>query len=84
MIFVLIAGTYTPICVYVLDDSLGPALLRVVWGGALAAAAIELRPTTYAALGVVAVLPSRSAGSVCWRCRPWLTGSAGSQPRCWG
>ena len=45
MIFVLIAGTYTPICVYVLDESLGPALLAVVWTGALMAAALELRPT---------------------------------------
>jgi hemolysin III len=45
MIFVLIAGTYTPVCVYVLDDSLGPALLAVVWTGALIAAALELRPT---------------------------------------
>jgi hemolysin III len=45
MIFVLIAGTYTPVCVYVLDDTLGPALLAVVWTGALMAAALELRPT---------------------------------------
>jgi hemolysin III len=46
MIFVLIAGTYTPICVHVLDGVLGPALLAVVWTGALIAAALELRPTT--------------------------------------
>jgi hemolysin III len=45
MIFVLIAGTYTPICVYVLDGGLGAALLAVVWGGAVAGAALELRPT---------------------------------------
>jgi len=45
MIFVLIAGTYTPVCVYVLNDSLGPALLAVVWAGALMAAALELRRT---------------------------------------
>jgi hemolysin III len=45
MIFVLIAGTYTPICVHVLDDALGAALLAVVWAGALMAAALELRPT---------------------------------------
>jgi hemolysin III len=45
MIFVLIAGTYTPVCVYVLDGRLGPALLAVVWTGALMAAALELRPT---------------------------------------
>jgi hemolysin III len=45
MIFVLIAGTYTPICVHVLDGTLGAALLAVVWTGALIAAALELRPT---------------------------------------
>jgi hemolysin III len=45
MIFVLIAGTYTPICVHVLDGALGAALLAVVWTGALLAAALELRPT---------------------------------------
>jgi len=44
MIFVLIAGTYTPFCVYVIDGLLGAALLAVVWSGALAAAALELRP----------------------------------------
>jgi hemolysin III len=45
MIFVLIAATYTPICVHVLDGTLGAALLAVVWTGALIAAALELRPT---------------------------------------
>jgi hemolysin III len=45
MIFVLIAGTYTPICVHVLDGAVGAALLTVVWTGALIAAALELRPT---------------------------------------
>jgi hemolysin III len=55
MIFVLIAGTYTPICVYVLDGTLGAALLAVVWIGALIAAALELRPTP-ATRGAVVVL----------------------------
>jgi len=45
MIFVLIAGTYTPVCVYVLDGALGSALLAGVWIGALMAAALELRST---------------------------------------
>ena len=45
MIFVLIAGTYTPVCVYVLNGVLGTVLLAVVWTGALVALAIELRPT---------------------------------------
>ena len=55
MIFVLIAGTYTPICVHVLEGTLGAALLAVVWTGALMAAALELRPTP-APRGAVVVL----------------------------
>jgi hemolysin III len=55
MIFVLIAGTYTPICVYVLGSGFGAALLAAVWGGALAAAAIELRPAPTPRWVVVAV-----------------------------
>ncbi|MFP3156136.1 hemolysin III family protein [Lachnospiraceae bacterium ZAX-1] len=35
MIFVLIAGTYTPICVIVLGKPLGYSLLSLVWGIAL-------------------------------------------------
>jgi hemolysin III len=45
MIFVLIAGTYTPVCVYVLGGTLGAALLALVWTGALTAVVLELRPT---------------------------------------
>jgi hemolysin III len=44
MIFVLIAGTYTPICVHVLDDTLGTVLLVLVWVGATTAVVLELRP----------------------------------------
>jgi hemolysin III len=55
MIFVLIAGTYTPICVHVLDGTLGATLLAVVWTGALIAAALELQPT-HAPRWVVVVL----------------------------
>jgi hemolysin III len=73
MIFVLIAATYTPVCVHVLDGRLGAALLAVVWGGAVAGAALELRsrPTPRGvlvgvsiALGWVALLamPSVAAG----------------------
>jgi hemolysin III len=36
MIFVLIAGTYTPFAVLVLDEPLGLVVLAGVWGGALA------------------------------------------------
>ena len=35
MIFVLIAGSYTPVCLIVLEDKLGYTLLAVVWGIAL-------------------------------------------------
>lgn len=35
MIFVLIAGSYTPVCLIVLGGSLGYTLLAVVWGIAL-------------------------------------------------
>jgi len=45
MIFVLIAATYTPVCVYVLNGALGSALLAAVWIGALIATALELRST---------------------------------------
>jgi len=55
MIFVLIAGTYTPICVYVLGSGFGAALLAIVWGGALAAAALELWPARTPRWVVVAV-----------------------------
>jgi hemolysin III len=55
MIFVLIAATYTPICVYVLDGTLGAALLAVVWTGAVITAVLELRPTP-APRGVIVVL----------------------------
>lgn len=36
MIFVLIAGSYTPVCLIVLDNKSGYALLALVWGIALA------------------------------------------------
>ena len=35
MIFVLIAGTYTPVCMLVLDGATGMILLTVIWGIAL-------------------------------------------------
>ena len=36
MIFILIAGTYTPVCVLVLGDKTGWSLLALVWGIAIA------------------------------------------------
>ena len=41
MIFVLIAGSYTPVCLIVLGGSLGYALLALVWGIALAGMLIK-------------------------------------------
>ena len=35
MIFVLIAGTYTPVCLIILGGQIGYTLLAVVWGIAL-------------------------------------------------
>jgi hemolysin III len=55
MIFVLIAGTYTPICIHVLGGGLGAALLAVVWGGGLIGALLELRPGVTARAVLVAL-----------------------------
>ena len=41
MIFVLIAGSYTPVCLMVLDPKSGYLLLSVVWGIALAGMLIK-------------------------------------------
>jgi hemolysin III len=65
MIFLLIAGTYTPVGLLVLQGTLATVVLAVVWGGALAGIALELAWTTaprwlggtvYLALGWVAVV----------------------------
>ncbi|MBQ7934266.1 MAG: hemolysin III family protein [Lachnospiraceae bacterium] len=42
MIFVLIAGSYTPVCLVVLDNALGYTLLTVIWGIALAGILIKM------------------------------------------
>ena len=36
MIFVLIAGSYTPVCLIVLGGTMGCSLLALVWGAAIA------------------------------------------------
>ncbi len=41
MIFILIAGTYTPVCLIVLGDRSGYLLLTLVWGIALAGIAVN-------------------------------------------
>jgi hemolysin III len=64
MIFLLIAGTYTPFALLVLDGALATAILIAVWGGALAGIVLNLvwidapkwlTATVYVALGWVAV-----------------------------
>ncbi|MEV0267455.1 hemolysin III family protein [Hamadaea sp. NPDC050747] len=68
MIFIFIAGTYTPFCVLLLDQSKATVLLLIVWAGAIAGAAVSLiwphaprwvSAPMYIALGwvAVAVLP---------------------------
>jgi hemolysin III len=55
MIFVLIAGTYTPICVLTLDGALGTGLLLVVWVGAVLGVVLQLVPFAKPRLLEVAV-----------------------------
>jgi hemolysin III len=64
MIFLLIAGTYTPVGLLVLHGTLATVVLAVVWGGALGGIVLELiwteaprwlGGTVYLALGWVAV-----------------------------
>jgi hemolysin III len=64
MIFVLIAGSYTPFALLVLDGTLATVILLAVWGGALAGALMKLLwidapkwlvAGTYVLLGWVAV-----------------------------
>ncbi len=65
MIFFLIAGTYTPFALLVLDGALATAILVVVWSGAIAGAIVEtvwiehpkwVSALIYLALGWVAVV----------------------------
>ncbi len=64
MIFIFIAGTYTPFCVLLLPPSKAAVILAVVWGGALAGVALKVAwphgprwvsAPLYVALGWVAV-----------------------------
>ena len=65
MIYVLVAGTYTPFALLVLEPALGWTILGVVWAGALAGVALSLvwidaprwlSAALYVALGWVAVV----------------------------
>jgi hemolysin III len=64
MIFLLIAGTYTPFCLLVLNGGIANTVLAVVWGGALGGIVLKLVwidapkwlvAAVYVALGWVAV-----------------------------
>lgn len=68
VIFIFIAGTYTPFSVLLLDRGLATVILAVVWGGAVAGVALKLAwphgprwvsAPLYVALGwvAIAVLP---------------------------
>ena len=65
MIFILIAGTYTPVCLIVLGDRTGWGLLALVWGIAIAGIVIKaywiycpkwFSSVLYIAMGWVCVL----------------------------
>jgi hemolysin III len=57
MIFLLIAGTYTPVGLLVLHQGLAAAVLWVVWGGAIAGIVVKLAwPSAPRWLGVVIYL----------------------------
>ena len=81
MIFVMIAGSYTPVCLIVLGGSTGKLLLSLVWGIALLGMVINLlwincpkwfSSLIYIALGWVCVLvfgqlyEVLSTGAFCW------------------
>ena len=72
MIFVLIAGSYTPFAVLVLHGSLGVAILVAAWAGALLGVAFNLvwrnaptwlRAALYVGLGWIAVAAAPQLGA---------------------
>jgi hemolysin III len=65
MIFMLIAGTYTPLCVRLLPADRANVILGVIWGGAITGAVVQLvwphaprwvSAPLYVALGWIAVV----------------------------
>jgi hemolysin III len=82
MIFVLIAGSYTPVCMIVLGDATGLQLLGLVWGIALAGMLIKACWVTcpkwfssilYIAMGWVCVLVfGRLYSTLCLAAFLWL------------
>lgn len=82
MIYVLIAGTYTPVCLTVLRGPWGWSLLGVIWGLALAGIAFKafwlnaprsLSTALYVAMGWVAVAATVPLlRAVSWQGLAWL------------
>jgi hemolysin III len=75
MIFVLIAGTYTPFCLMVLNTAWGITMLSVIWGVAGAGVLVRVAwPTApkwlavslYVIVGWLALIPS-------WELAAWFT-----------
>ncbi|UCH85977.1 MAG: hemolysin III family protein [Dehalococcoidia bacterium] len=75
MIFVLIAGTYTPFCLVVLNTAWGITMLSVIWGVAGAGVLVRVAwPTApkwlavslYVIVGWLALIPS-------WELAAWFT-----------
>lgn len=80
-IYVLIAGTYTPVCLITLDNSIGQTLLIVIWSVAIGGVVVKLFFTgkydklstfMYIAMGWIAIfaikplLVSMSADGLLW------------------
>ena len=67
-IFVMIAGTYTPVTALALPGMWGGALLAAIWAGAIAGAALKiLTPSRFERLSIVAYLLLGWAGVMMFR-----------------
>jgi len=75
MIFLLIAGSYTPFSVIAIDGTLGTVILCVVWAGALAGVLIATRYSD--APGWVTTVPYIALGWVAIIALPGLVDSIG-------
>ncbi len=81
MIFVLIAGTYTPFALLLLRGAGGGGRSSaVVWAGALAGIVPRNARAAARSLALHAALPRRSAG---WRCPCCPTSCARAGSSCW-
>ena len=79
MIFIFIAGTYTPFCVLLLEPSKATLMLSLIWVGALGGAALKtiwphlprwVGAPLYLALGWAAVVDPAGRAAQRWRGRP--------------